>query len=300
MGCDNSFEPAPGYKPGQRWLVENQRLNLQHGPIDLIIQADGDEQERKLAFEQAIAFFDSVLVSLVEELPLLRTPVTQLSGVSLKSVVARHMHEAVVHYANQFVTPMASVAGAVADCTLANMCFGRKLDRVAVNNGGDIALHLHGDATYTIGICDDLRTGMQNANASIDANSPVNGIATSGWQGRSHSLGIADAVTVLASSAAKADVAATLIANRIDLPQSNKVERVAASSLSPDTDLGNRLVTVDVQTLSSSERQQALQRGECYAQALIHKGLINSAILSLQGHQVVVGHLPLINWRQSA
>ena len=37
---------------------------------------------------------------------------------------------------------------------------------------------------------------------AVDASLPVRGVATSGWRGRSHSLGIADSVTVLARTAA--------------------------------------------------------------------------------------------------
>ena len=43
---------------------------------------------------------------------------------------------------------------------------------------------------------------------SVDADMPVRGIATSGRHGRSFSLGIADAVTVLARTASQADAAA--------------------------------------------------------------------------------------------
>ena len=290
----------PDYLASHRWLIENQRLHLQHGPIDLIIQADGDDKERTLAFQQAIAFFDSVLVTLVDELPLLRMPISQLVNVQFESVIARHMQRAVMPYANHFVTPMAAVAGSVADMTLAAMCRHRTLLRVAVNNGGDIALHLRGSEAYTIGICDNPVSVARHANAQIHAASPVRGIATSGWQGRSHSLGIADAVTVLASNASQADVAATLIANQIDLPGSKKVARAMASSLSPDSDLGDRLVTVDVQSLTQTEVQQALRAGEYFAQSLVAKELINSAVLTLQGERLVVGHYPSINWRQSA
>lgn len=290
----------PDFRASHRWLQENKHLLLQHGPIDLVIQADGDVKERKLAFEQAISFFDSVLVSLVDELVLLRAPITELNGVDFSSVVAQHMHKAVTAYSNYFVTPMAAVAGSVADCTLAAMCHNRNLARVAVNNGGDIALHLQDQSFYTIGICDNPITGAQQANAQVHAANPVRGIATSGWHGRSHSLGIADAVTVLASNAACADVASTLIANHIDLPDSNKVERVAASSLSPESDLGERKVTVGVQRLNTAERQLALSKGERFAQSLISKGLINSAVLTLQDERLVVGHYPSINWKHSA
>lgn len=290
----------PDYQASHRWLQQNKRLHLQHGPIDLIIQADGEDKERALAFEQAMQFFDSVLVSLVNELSLLRTPVSELDNAGFHHVVALHMNKVVAPYVEHFVTPMAAVAGSVADCTLLAMCHNRHLSRVAVNNGGDIALHLQGNATYTIGICDNPISGAQQASAQIHAANPVRGIATSGWHGRSHSLGIADAVTVLASNAGQADVAATLIANHIDLPGSNKVTRASASSLSPDTDLGERLVTVDVQTLTCEERQLALSKGECFAQTLVSKGLINSAVLTLQNERLVVGHYPSINWRHSA
>jgi len=209
-----------------RWLTKNQRLLLQHGPIDLVIQIDADEQERVLAFEQAIRFFDTVLVSLVGELQSLRKPIGQLRHVEFDSEVAQQMYAAVKPYACHFVTPMAAVAGAVADLMLNKLCSERNLSRVAVNNGGDIALYLKGEATYTVGICDDPTSGTQHASAHIDAASSVRGIATSGWHGRSFSMGIADAVTVLASNASNADVAATLIANQIDLPESTKVARI--------------------------------------------------------------------------
>ena len=44
------------------------------------------------------------------------------------------------------------------------------------------------------------------------------GSRRAGRRGRRASLGIADAVTVLAETAARADAAATLIANTVDLP----------------------------------------------------------------------------------
>jgi len=295
MVCAN-----PDYRASHRWYQENKRLLLQHGPIDLVIQAEGDAKECALAFQQAITFFDIVLVSLVDELALLRTRVSDLNGVEFKSVVAHRMLKAVAPYSEYFVTPMAAVAGSVADCTLAAMCVNRSLSRVAVNNGGDIALHLQGNSSYTIGICDNPVSGSQQANAQIHAANPVRGIATSGWHGRSHSLGIADAVTVLAASASQADVAATMIANHIDLPGSNKVERAPASSLSPDSDLGLHEVTVDVQTLTPAECQTALAAGERFAQSLVSKGLMNSAVLTLQDERLVVGHYPSINWKHSA
>lgn len=295
MGCDNR-QPGASY----RWLDKSSRLHMQHGPIDLIVQIEGTYPERKLAFEQAVTFFDSVLVDLVAELDQLRKPAAQLGALNVKGVVAKHMLQAVKPYQNEFVTPMASVAGSVADCTLASLCRDRNLTRACVNNGGDIALHLSANSSYTVGICESTTSHDRNANAVVEYSSTVRGIATSGWHGRSHSLGIADAVTVLASNAAAADTAATLIANAIDLPESVKIKRTPANELTPQSDLADRAVTVDVLPLTLTEKQQALTGGFQYAKNLVAKGLIESAYMSLQGQRVVAGHNPNIQWKQSA
>ena len=88
---------------------------------------------------------------------------------------------------------------------------------------------------------------------TVHADDPVRGIATSGRHGRSFSLGIADAVTVLAKTAAQADAAATVIANAVDLPGHPAILRRPACELQPDSDLGDRLVTRDVGALSEQE-----------------------------------------------
>jgi len=120
----------------------------------------------------------------------------------------------------------------------------------------------------------------------------VRGIATSGWRGRSFSLGIADAVTLLASRAAMADAAATIIANAVDLPGHPNVIRVPACSLAPDSDLGNRLVTQDVGELSPGEIAAALDAGAVVAHSLLSERLILSAALHLRGETRIVGAMP--------
>lgn len=295
MVCD-----SPQSGASYRWLQKHKRLHAQHGPIDLIIEADGDERERVLAFAQAVAFFESVLDGLVGELVHLRTPLGDLSEPTFKSSVAKRMHDCVSQFTGVFVTPMAAVAGSVADMTLAAMCAQRHLSRAFVNNGGDIAVHLQPGYEYSIGICDNPITGNQSANTLIHHDSNIRGIASSGWRGRSHSLGIADAVTVLADNAAMADVAATLIANHVDLPNNEKIQRTPARELSPDSDLGEQAVTVDVLALSVSEKEQALTNGQRYAASLVSQGIIESAYLSLQGEHALAGAIQSIQWRHSA
>jgi ApbE superfamily uncharacterized protein (UPF0280 family) len=124
---------------------------------------------------------------------------------------------------------------------------------------------------------------------TIESEQLIRGIATSGWRGRSFSLGIADAVTVLADTAAMADAAATIIANAVDLPGNAKIGRARACDLAPDSDLGERLVTQSVEGLSSLEIGEALAAGVQAAQSLRQTGLIRAAALNLQGEIRVVG-----------
>ncbi|WP_082143596.1 UPF0280 family protein [Nitratireductor soli] len=266
--------------PAVSWLPDGRRLHLNHGPIDLIVEAFGPDVERRAAFRQAVACFQTVLEQLVAELPALRRPVGAVPR-TFASSIARRMEKAVLPHFPLFVTPMAAVAGSVADAVLAAMVAGREVERAYVNNGGDIALHLASGHEINAAIAG---TGHGFADRlTICAGDLVRGIATSGWRGRSHSLGIADAVTVLGRDAAAADVAATLIANAVDLPGHRAISRVPACAIDPDSDLGERPVTQGVGVLSEAETAEALARGLAVADDMRNRGLIEAAALFLQG-----------------
>ena len=262
-----------------------RRLHLQHGPIDLIIEAWGSEREVLSAYRQATAAFAPVLQTLVDELAELRRENCQNP---VDGPVAKRMVQAVSPH-KEFVTPMAAVAGSVSDHILEGMCSGRNLSKASVNNGGDIALFLSEEESFTIGIGDIDHKGASLSPVTLFDGDGIGGVATSGWRGRSHSLGIADFVTVFAKDAAAADVAATLIANAVDAPSSRAVTRLPAVQLSPDSDLGNRMATVDVGRLSEAETTMALASGERCAKAMLQRGLIALAVLGLQGRRRVVG-----------
>jgi len=183
---------------------------------------------------------------------------------------------------------MAAVAGAVAEDILATMTRSSQVGRAYVNNGGDIAFHLTPGHHFTAGVIDRPDRPSLFATAKLDWAEPVRGIATSGWRGRSFSLGIADAVTVLADRAANADAAATIIANAVDLPGHPAVVRVPARELAPDSDLGDKPVTQAVGALSIRDIARALERGERAAKELSERGLIHSAALRLQGTTRIV------------
>jgi ApbE superfamily uncharacterized protein (UPF0280 family) len=269
--------------PQSALLPDGKRLHLQDGPIDLIIEVKGQGEEVRSAYDAAERRFTGLLDELCEELTTLRQAADPVQC-ALKGIVARRMHAAVAPFASgHFITPMAAVAGSVAEEILGAMLRAARLDRAYVNNGGDIALHLADGEQFSVGLMDRPDQHGLMRMMTIDADDPVRGIATSGRHGRSFSLGIADAVTVLARTASQADAAATTIANAVDLPGHPAILRRPAHDLQPDSDLGARLVTRDVGDLSHYEIEEALEAGADEARALLARGLIESAALRLHG-----------------
>ena len=277
--------------PQAHWLADGRRLHLNHGPIDLIVEAFGSADECRAAYEQAVARFQTILIEVVEELPELRLPAFFLAPRSFAGPTARRMEAAVTSLAECFITPMAAVAGSVADEILEALLAGRRLDRAYVNNGGDCALHLGRSQSMTVAIA-GTGNGMADR-VTIRAQDGVRGVATSGWRGRSFSLGIADAVTVLARTGAEADAAATLIANAVDLPGHPAIARAAARELAPDSDLGEMLVTQSVGALDAAEIARALDNGLAVAEDFRRRGLVAASALFLAGEARISGSVAL-------
>jgi ApbE superfamily uncharacterized protein (UPF0280 family) len=278
--------------------LDGGRWHFQHGPIDAVIGADGGTLAVARAHAAARDRFQTVLQELSAELPLLRQPVAAHAppeDCPLRGVVARRMWLACLPHAGVFITPMAAVAGAVAQELIG--CYTRPgVHRAWVNNGGDIALHLAPGASLRVGLFADLKQldarqllqGLHlDGRFTLRAADGVRGIATSGWRGRSFSLGIADSVTVLADSAAAADAAATVIANAVNIEHAGIVRR-PAETLKDDSDLGALRVTVAVPTLPPALVKQALSAGAERARDLQSQGLIRAALLCCQGQSAKV------------
>jgi uncharacterized protein len=291
--------------PGGRWWFE-------HGPIRCVVGADGDAGVVAPAVDAAWGRFQTVLAELVAELPLLRADLSVPGAFDAlpRAPIARRMVDACRPHAVQgrFITAMAAVAGSVAQELIA--CFERPgIRRAYVNNGGDIALHLADGEHFDVGLVVDPARGYEPGRGQMDGNGPgleraqahdldgrfrihahsgVRGVATSGWRGRSFSFGIADSVTVLATGAAQADAAATLIANAVSLDDP-RIRRAPANQLRDDTDLGARLVTVGVPELEPHRAALALAGGATFARALLVAGRIHAAALCLQGQLRRIG-----------
>lgn len=261
-------------------LLPDGRLHLQHGPIDIIAAAFGPPAAIRVAYARAARRFSTVLEELVAELPALRRSDTPVEG-----GIARRMAAAVAPYRPAFITPMAAVAGAVAEEVLDTLG-GPGITRAYANNGGDIAIWLASGQGLT---CALAASGGRDR-VTVRSSDRVRGIATSGWNGRSFSLGIADAVTIVARTASRADAAATMVANAVDLDHP-AIARRPACDLQHDSDLGDRLVTVQVPLLTPTERSLALGAGLRAAKDFHARGLIEGAALFLQGELRVMGML---------
>lgn len=188
---------------------------------------------------------------------------------------------------------MAAVAGAVADEVMTALVAGRDLEKAYINNSGDIAVHLTPGQSLRLGIVGELFRPTIDGTAELTFDQPVRGVATSGWQGRSQSFGIADAVTVLATSAAAADVAATLIANAVNIDHA-AIERTPATDLDDQSDLGERLVTVGVGELEHDAVDAALATGFAIAKDMQDAGLILGAVMVLKKEMRATGKLPTV------
>ncbi|MBJ2160030.1 UPF0280 family protein [Variovorax sp. IB41] len=271
----------------QRSPLDGDRWHFNHGPIDIVAEAYGDPYAVAAAHDAAWARFGHVLDELVRELPLLRLPV--VDKMRPRGVVGQRMWDACAAFSPMFITPMASVAGSVAQELIA--FYDRPgIERAWINNGGDIALHLAPGHSARVGVFADIArfdwqgSGVLTTDGQFElhADAPVRGVATSGWRGRSFSLGIADSVTVLAATAAQADAAATVIANAVDVDD-GLIQRKPASVCKDDSDLGDTLVTVDVPPLAPSQVKSALDTGAICAKVLQKGGLVWAVLLVCQG-----------------
>jgi ApbE superfamily uncharacterized protein (UPF0280 family) len=268
-----------------RQRLPGGRLQWRHGPIDLVIGVEGEAVAVERACAVAWQRFATVLAELVGELHALRQPV--VPALVLRTPVARRMLAACRPFAADFITPMAAVAGSVAD-EITGFFAIDGIERAWVNNGGDIAFHLAPGRDLRLGLVADAYAPGIDAHALLRSADGVRGVATSGWRGRSFSLGIADSVTVLARSAAQADAAATMIANAVDVDHP-AIERARACDLKDDTDLGELWVTRHVGALPVALVEEALDQGQRTANAFLARGLIAGAAIALQGRWRTIG-----------
>ena len=251
---------------------EDNRLFLQHGPTNIVIEALGID--KNLAYLNAKNYFETLLEELVLDLTLLKKEV--VLNRKFNNKISQSMQDATERFIPSFITPMAAVAGSIADNILKVLIYDTHLEKAYVNNGGDISFYLNENQTMkgSLAAIPNMITEIKHKNSS-------RGIATSGWRGKSFSRGIADSVTVLANNAAIADAAATMIGNAVDIYDHPNIKKKPANFIYQDSDLNNLPVTIEVGKLTKIEIKEALKNGYQTAIEYVQKDLINTALIQL-------------------
>jgi ApbE superfamily uncharacterized protein (UPF0280 family) len=259
------------------------------GPMTLTISAWADGEPRPVIAAQSARSALQMLSVLADFQQYLKKPVHELpTGRAVPRVVARARDAA--RAIGRGLTPLAAVAGAVAD-EVADEATALGADKVVVNNGGDIALRLGSGLTAQVGLRAFSEEKVRNekdaknqllGRLNIKASDGIGGVATSGWEGRSFSLGLADSVSVWSKSSALADAAATALGNAVNAEISG-VERQPARDLDPTSDLGETRVTTRVPEISPEDRAFALASGRREALELKKEDAIIGCLITLQG-----------------
>ena len=251
---------------------EDNRLFLQHGPINIVLEAFGID--KNLAYRNVKKYFETILDQLVLDLALLKKEV--VLNRKFNNKISQSMQDATERFTPTFITPMAAVAGSIADNILRVLINDTNLEKAYVNNGGDVSFYLNENQTIKSSLA-----AIPNMIAEIKYKDKSRGIATSGWRGKSFSRGIADSVTVLAENAAMADAATTMIGNAVDIYNHPKIKKRPANEIYEDSDLNNLLITFEVGNLTKFEIKEALKNGYQTALQYVQKDLINTALIQL-------------------
>ena len=235
------------------------------------------------------ATLPQALADIGDYLPVLRQRAYRIRNSLVMPPVARSMVEAVKAIDEMTLTPMAAVAGAVADIVKARLV-KEEIDFISVNNGGDISVLSRAQRVVRIGI-GDIGTGESMPYILKVDGLTQYGVATSGFGGRSFTLGLADTVTVVAPTGAIADAAATLICNKTTV-ETDQVVRKRAGEIDPCSDIPEEWVTVKIGALNDSLINEALRRGLGCARQLKDCLAILDAVIVLRGRLVttVVGN----------
>lgn len=250
------------------------------GPMRMFVEASIRGARRPDLSREAAGAAIGFLEDVARSGRCLKAPALDLEE-PLVGTLPRIMWKAARLIGDNDLTPMAAVAGTIADAT-ADFLVGLGADRAVVNNGGDVALRLLAEESLYLGIRPDVAGGDVSHRIRVSGGMGIGGAATSGLGGRSFTRGVASAVTVFASSCAQADAAATAVANATYIP-SKAVLRVPAESVDPATDLRGRDVTAFVGELTASEIEIALGQGLAKAEALAERNIIHSACIFVKG-----------------
>jgi hypothetical protein len=260
-------------------LLDEETILAECGPMRLAIRAWQDNRPQIALCRQAAEASFAYLEAVAKHRVVLSDFVRNIRDLP-ENGLAQRMIESVRAIGDMDLTPMAAVAGTIAD-GVADWLFGRGPTKVVVDNGGDIAIRLAAGETATVGIRPQINGSDISHIAYLDERRLSWGVTTSGRGGRSFTRGIASAVTVIAENASIADAAATAIANACIVAASNIVQ-IPAEQIDPNTDLKGVAVTIDVGPLSVDKKIQAVQTALSKADILCRQKCIVGALIALE------------------
>lgn len=270
-------------------LKENDKVQLlldgsvlvDYGPMRMSIGVFENGKPLILLAKEGARFAMKVLGDLARFLPVLKKKSNGLISEKAFPDVIRRMIEATKKMGESDLTPLAAVAGTASD-VVADFIFNKGGTKIIVDNGGDIAIRLREGETARVGIKTEIDAKQPAYVLAIDSTMGMGGIATSGLGGRSFTKGIASAATVFSENASSADAAATVIGNFTNV-EDPSITKSPAEKIYPDTDITGEWVTVEAGKLSQKKIEEALDNGLMKAYSICQKGLINGALIALQG-----------------
>jgi len=256
---------------------------IEIGPASLVVNGEKDGIPYEFDRFRVEEKIRSILEEIKEYLPVLKQKARKIKNTNHMPYVPRKMVDAVKVIDEVSLTPMAAVAGSVADA-LKEFLKNEGLDLISVNNGGDISIFNKNVRELKIDI-GDIHTGESSPHLLSIEQITDYGLATSGFGGRSFTLGLADSVTVIATTGALADAAATFICNCTNT-ETDQVIRRKASEIDPLTDIPDYEVTIKINVLNNFDIMKSLENGLYNASKLKQLNYIYDAVIKLQGHMV--------------
>ena len=261
-------------------LLDPFRALLDVGPVQMSVTAERRGRPLGREWRRLEELVSGWLGDLQRYLPLARQPWPRLAGFEGWPRVLQRMYLAVKTTGAPELTPMAAVAGTIAEL-VGDYLVEQGATKVLVNNGGDIAIHLGRGEKTRVGIAPRLGVAPSHY-LEVKAGDHLGGVATSGRGGRSFTLGIADAAVAVASTAAVADACATVLGNAVNV-DSPLIQRRPARELDPATDIPDLLVTTAVGPLAAELQDTALERGIAKGRQLVEAGVLRGAAVFLNG-----------------
>jgi ApbE superfamily uncharacterized protein (UPF0280 family) len=265
--------------------TSQSNIFVDYGPMQMTIQAvfTGSQSDKQV--QDAGRYAKELLTEVARQKEIAKRAQQDLPSGVFDSEVLQRMISAVRQSTDKTLTPMAAVAGTIADMT-ADYLADLGAIKAIVNNGGDIAIRLQEGQTARVGIAVSRKEAVMPT-VLITKESGIGGIATSGLGGRSFTKGIASAAVVAAKSAALADACATSIGNAV-YTEHPHIRLALAEELDPNTDIRGHYVVKEVGLLPPDIIQKALNNGRTHGAKLLADQVIVRAAVFIEDWSTLI------------